>query len=202
MLTSSKYVFIHLEKCGGTFIRYILEKYFEGKNVNSFKLPETYSLDLYNKYNITYGNLSNMAKDPHGNIIPNDSKDKIIIGSIRNPFDYYVSLYTYCLSMKSIKNVTFKTWLKTARPFSECFDSKYGKFTNIKIIKLEHVCDDLINIMGQMYNINKDICDQIHSEKKINTTERSCYRDYYDNDCKDIVYKNDKNILHDFNYTF
>jgi hypothetical protein len=53
MLTSNKYVFIHLEKCGGTFIRYILEKYFEGKNVNSFKLPEAYSLDLYNKYNIT-----------------------------------------------------------------------------------------------------------------------------------------------------
>lgn len=202
MIHNDKYVFIHLQKCGGTFIRYILEKYFGGKNVDSIPLPDTYKQELYDKYNITYGNLTNMSKTPHSNNIPNNFKGQIIIGCIRNPFDYYVSRYTYDLSLKKIEKVSFKSWLKTAIPFSKCFYNMYGKFTNIKIIKLEQVCDDLINIMEQIYNINKDICDKIRCEKKINTTVRNSYTDYYDDECKDIVYKNDKKILHNYNYNF
>lgn len=202
MLYNDKYVFIHLQKCGGTFIRYILEKYFEGKNFDSVTLPDTYKRELYDKYNITYGDLTNMSKHPHSNNIPNNSKDKIIIGCVRNPFDYYVSRYTYDLSLKKIKNVSFKVWLKTATPFSKCFYNMYDKFTNIKIIKMEQICDDLINIMAQMYNIDKDMCYKIRNEKKINTTERTSYINYYDNDCKDIVYKNDKKLLDQFYYKF
>ena len=202
MLSNDKYVFIHLQKCGGTFIRYILEKYFEGKNNDSYTLHDNYKHELYDKYKITYGDLTNMSKHPHSNNIPNDSKDKIIIGCIRNPFDYYVSRYTYDLSLKTIKNVSFKVWLKTAVPFSKHFDDMYGKFTNIKIIKMEQICDDLINIMAQIYAINEDICNTIRSEKKINTTIRTSYIDYYDNDCKDIVYQNDKKLIYDFHYKF
>ena len=69
MIIGKNYQFIHLQKCGGTTIAFMLMKYFDG-----------------NRHRAIH-NSENVNQQP-------------IIGCIRNPFSWYVSLWSYGLEGK------------------------------------------------------------------------------------------------------
>lgn len=83
MVLHEDYVFIHFPATGGTYITKILEKYFDGKFIKDGGaepggvVHDTFESD-YTTQNDFY------SKKP---------EDKFIIGSIRNPYRYYVSVW-------------------------------------------------------------------------------------------------------------
>jgi hypothetical protein len=98
MIVGTNYTYIHLPKCGGTSITKILEKYYSGNK------------------GVIHSKLTTK---------PNDKK---IIGSIRNPLDWYVSLWAYGCSDKGY----FNGLLRMTHPDT---DKLYNDFNNIDNFK-------------------------------------------------------------------
>ena len=69
MIIGDRYQFIHLHKCGGTTIAFMLMKYFDGS---------------------CHGGIHNSENYNH----------QPIIGCIRNPLSWYVSLWSYGIEGK------------------------------------------------------------------------------------------------------
>jgi hypothetical protein len=69
MVETKNHLFIHLQKCAGSHISSLIEQNFDVKAVG----------------------------DVHGTITP-EEKNKTIVGCIRNPLSYYVSLWAYNIS--------------------------------------------------------------------------------------------------------
>lgn len=78
MLIGKNFVFVHIPKNAGTFIRSFLEKSGLGISTSQWHIPISE--------------------------IPIDNKNKQIVTSIRNPLDYYISLYEYQRHKPNRKN--------------------------------------------------------------------------------------------------
>jgi len=88
MIVTKKFVFIHLHKSGGTFLNNIFTNFFHSTKTIGYHYPIT--------------------------MIPSEYKHLPILGSIRNPWDFYVSYYAFQKSL--IEN----------------FESKYGNLSKIE----------------------------------------------------------------------
>ena len=90
MIVNDDMVFLHLQKCGGTFIKHMMEDHLGATN----QRPE------HNGY-----------RD-----IPANQQHKLIVGSIRSPYSWYTSLYfNHYQSASSF----FKTTFEDTTSFSE-----------------------------------------------------------------------------------
>jgi len=87
MYTTNKYVFIHMNKTGGVFVKDYLIKYMDAK-VYKYKHSPI-----------------RMLEQKHHN--------KTKIGVIRNPFSWYVSYYTYLTKNKVLTTMDFPQFLFT-----------------------------------------------------------------------------------------
>ena len=65
MIIHPRYKYIHLPKTGGTYIRNILKAFFEGREFEKYR----------------------------GHAIPEDIKECVLIGSLRDPLEFYVSTF-------------------------------------------------------------------------------------------------------------
>ncbi len=74
MVFGDKYVFLELARTGSTYARYILKL-----------IPNSFSVGK--KHN-NYNSLTKAQKQEF------DSKNKI--GTVRNPYEYYISLFAFC----------------------------------------------------------------------------------------------------------
>lgn len=216
MFISRKYIYLHLPKTGGQFIRAFLQN--SGNMEWSHPAPKFWkhhrgAIDIPPKYN-----------------------NRPIIGSIRNPFDWYVSWYEhYSVSNRrrgfyKIGNADFKTTLeniffkrkdklmngiprKTTADFFQMRKDDVGLMTHMfknmfwlageevgtQYMRLENFVLDIIRIMGlspkHQLIINK--------MKPINITPgRKSYQEYYDDESRGWVEHKDKYLLEKFNYKF
>ena len=71
MIVTDKFVFIHFFRTGGTFINELLLEHVGGKM---------------------------LCYHGHSSIIPNEYKHLPVIGIVRNPWDWYVSVYYHCVN--------------------------------------------------------------------------------------------------------
>jgi len=94
MFIAPDFVFVHLSKTGGTFVEETLREVFcpsvFGQKVHRLKTRHGITLPFW-KYRF------DEVGDQHGicNEIPTNEKHKTIVSCIRNPFDLYVSEYTF-----------------------------------------------------------------------------------------------------------
>lgn len=95
MIIADKFVFLHYPKTGGLFIADVLKKLHIRIKFKKFFInaPLCKELMLPNVKRIHGANVYNR----HGTYdqIPEEYKDRPIISCIRNPFDYYVSIYEF-----------------------------------------------------------------------------------------------------------
>ena len=215
MVISKDYILIHLQKCGGTYLKKIIEKYSNGKNMR----PE-----------------HNGVKDikPH-------HKNKLLIGTIRNPWSWYVSLYH-----SHYKNGTsfFKNTFKNKKNFNEWvigfLNEKNKTYHDLNFKKISHhnigaytyrmlkcyttdgslnadKISQKINIIkiednlgkGFLYLLDKNnillrdnIKTAILDTKKIHTSKHKHYSEYYTPESIELVKNKDKIIIDLFDYEF
>lgn len=198
-----KIIFIHITKTGGRSMHEMLKKM--GCNLKHDSRHS--SLNEHKKF-IKEGDINNFYK----------------FSVVRNPWSRFVSMYHYYyLQHKSEDfwdnnkwDLPFKDWLQHI--FSGNFNRnlnhqnlntfKYhfhqinflkdesNNMVNMDyILRFENYKNDFIELREKL-NLPK--CDLLH----INKTSHSFYKDYYDNDTKNIILKNCEEEIDFFKYTF
>ena len=93
MIIAPDFVFVHLSKTGGTFAAQTLRELFcpsaFGRKVHKLKTHYKVAVPLY-PYQYDEGEQHGLCND-----IPPNGQEKTIVSCIRNPFDLYVSEYTF-----------------------------------------------------------------------------------------------------------
>ena len=212
MIISDDFVFLHLQKCGGSFVRTVLVEHFGAKKVGP-------------------------NHDGYLNIRDKD-KEKFIFGTIRNPYSWYISLYHKHREdvPKSFFRTTlhgdpsFPVWLKrfmTAKgrmhdidfnhaakldigPYTYRAMRSYGlnrqprtkldiRFAKIHYIKTADLNHGLSSLLQE--RLDKDKVESILNKEKIHTSTHMHYLEYYDQESKDLVYQKDKLIFDRWNFS-
>jgi len=228
MILHDKFIYIHLQKTGGTFISDFLLKH----------LKTSQLLGKHSTVSMLNGDLM---------------ENKIIVGSIRNPFEWYVSHYHY---QKQGDLFLFKNVLNSPKNFNEylnrLLDKGYnsskkdvlfkkedntidydkidiGNYTinfirsycmNIgetvndisvfktnlvggEFIRNENLRNDIATITKNLgIELNENSNNKLMNSKKMNTTNHKHFKEYYTSDLINLVKKNDYTLLNYFNYEF
>jgi hypothetical protein len=219
VIINDEIVFIHLQKCGGTFIKHMMEQNMNAVNIR----PE-----------------HNGFKDMH----PRD-KDKLIVGTIRNPYAWYVSLYHSHLPEADVSffsevfkgTNSFAEWVKKFLNtnhvvyhdlnFSAMSRLDVGPYTyrmlrcytdelrsnsnsksedislgNIEILKTDDLANNFVSLIEEKIGIAAEARKKILSSSKIHTSKHGHYSEYYDREAYDLVSHKDRIIFEMFKYEY
>jgi hypothetical protein len=141
---SRGFIFIHLEKCGGTSVEAALQPYLHWSDIimGSTIYGERYQQNLYERYSIEKVNKTMLwkhstAKEIESFILPENWKDFNKISVVRDPIDLVKSLYFF--SQTSVKyhigRINRQKWKElirtqdfpTAWPYTEGFVHGYAE---------------------------------------------------------------------------
>ena len=197
MVRHPKFIYVHLQKCAGTFV-------------------STYLDD----------NISKTKWNPHQkhlglNVRP---KNKFIFGTIRNPFDWYVSWYIFGVNVhgKFSKNKTFPEFMELLyeqkgmlhdinmnicnRDNIGVYTFRHNKVFNIYpdfICRFENLEEDLIKCFDENnFPLNEEQKEILYNTKKINTSQHSHYSEYHNDKTIEIIMERDKLIIDKYGYKF
>lgn len=206
MILSRYFVFLHFPKTGGSFLRKLCSDYG----------PRDWEIRIV---------------DGHPTIshIPDSHQSLPILGLVRNPFDWYISWYTYLKqrgdnvffnqvsdqgrknfkeTLLSVFNLDLAALLQTDCNFK---NSSYGCYVNhhfgnrldrVKLGKFENLRTDLEEILSKIVPMPTEFKHQLLTYPKVNESNRSHYRDYYDEELREIVLERDQAVLDEFGYEF
>jgi hypothetical protein len=210
-----KILFIHVPKCAGTSVEFILNtgseiefyteklslKLLSSLPINSFTDEEYRICASKNKQHYTYKELVKILPE---SVI----KDFKKIAIVRNPYDRFVSAYHYwVISNKHYKNFeeftkntlsidTFtRNWLydghlETQTSYLINEQKNFNSIDNIFKFEELDICFDYLNkITGRVY--------KPHARASLN---RKPYNEYYTSELKEIVYNFYKDDFINFNY--
>lgn len=206
-----KYIFFHLPKNAGVsisktlinqekslkikrYFSYVCRKLLKKKDNFYFSLSDK-ELIFFNSH-ITCYNFFDIFNKKVFN-------DYFKFAVIRNPWDRMVSRYFYSKKIDSkFKNFSFEDFINfdleknmhVLNQYEFCTKDKVN-FCLDKIIKFENINDDFNQISSIIFG-NKNLLN--HSNK----TDHSDYREYYNDNLKDKIYRNFKKDLNFFNYDF
>jgi hypothetical protein len=233
MVVTRDFTFIHTHKCGGSFVTDVLKEEFGGKQVGKvFHTPRRECL-----------------VDPH-----------IFLGTVRNPFDWYVSMFHFytikenpiieglgdfkstistLLNLKGTpkhqelktrdlcdnapgfyfskrgagqtprggftnqdfidypSNIGFYSWL-----WQRMNADKNDNTHNIHIMRVENLNQDLVEAIDTYSSITSEQKEIILQAPKNNITDRGDYKEYFDKELIDLVYKQDSLFFERFGYEF
>ena len=200
LINANNFIFIHIYKCGGMSLRKHITD-----NLNSKELHLSHST----------------AKEMRDYCYSNGGQffwhTAFKFSIVRNPFDWVVSLYEFIKGNPShenheeVKEMDFKQFCKWN--VSAINDKKTN--VNGKLNTLTEFLFDgdklLVDFVGKLENIDEDfkvICSKLGIKNEdiphINETKgrKKDYREYYDEESKDIITKGFYYDLVNFNYTF
>jgi hypothetical protein len=190
----NKFIYIAIPKTGTTSIQAFL------KNIISDNSIIVYS----NKPN-NIGLCKHSDAKTISSVIKNYS-DYHSIAVIRNPYDWYVSWFTYRQRDKSkfsSKNMSFKEYLNE-QPMKEILSWICDENDNIivdSIIKYEDNFEEkIMNIISK--KTSKNIISKIDKKNISKKRENKDYKIYYDNETKKIVENLQSKTLQKFGYEF
>jgi hypothetical protein len=206
MILSSKFVFLHLPKTGGSFVRELMTHY----------APPEWNVSLHDNH-------------PTVREIPATHADLPIFGLVRNPFDWYVSWYHYLKEHRSDPffnhisqqgSLDFKTTISAAfevdigamfqfpcafsnSPFGCYMNYIFGNDLNrLKLGKMESLRGDLRQILTTFDALTETLDQQIDTFPVVNVSDHMPYRSYYDEALKALILSRDREVLERFGYDF
>ena len=190
VIEKSKLIFIHIPKCAGVSI----ERFFGWNGLRHETLRHYAS-------NYPYNQLENYFK----------------FTFIRNPWDRMVSWYFHHHGdpYEPKSKIGFQNWVKKGLPnhwTNKYVDREHWvNFDPLSILGfLSNENNISLNYIGRVENINEDmeyICKKNNIEyrepiKKINSSNRGSYKEYYDNETIEIIKERFKEDLILFPYEF
>jgi len=204
-----QFLFIHIPKCAGTSI----ESFF----------GYDYDNNKYIESDFKIGHPKHMTLNEYSSVLSKKLLDNIFkFTIIRNPFDLVLSQYYYGLYNEKTfwngkndyeykKNITFNDYIIFIQN-NKRNDIKERLSTNVYSLDEYIISDNVeLDFIGRYENLNEDIkkiysCLDIEykelpfeNKSKINKLN---YKDYYNNQTKDLVYKIFKDELKKYNYEF
>ena len=206
MILSKRFVFLHLPKTGGSFVRELCVHH----------APPEWECRLF---------------DDHPTIreIPPEYRHLPVFGFVRNPYDWYVSWYYYLKKrgdndffnqasnnggrgFKDTMLAAFEADIGALYGFECQFsDSAYGCYMNyvfgndldqLQIGTFERLREDLYRIWSSMVELPVEMKRQITDFPKVNESQRGHYRKYYDAELRAVIESKDSEVLDHFGYKF
>tara|TARA_B100000085_G_C18525335_1_gene505547 strand:+ start:533 stop:1153 length:621 start_codon:yes stop_codon:yes gene_type:complete len=197
-----KFIFVHINKTGGTSIESILKKLSRDWFAVNFNYvlngrftPKHHLIKEYRK----------LADKRHG------FKNYFKFTIVRNPWDRLLSNYFFrkkTIHDKLIQNLSFKEWVLNYKTDGYSFEDCLSKHTQLDWItsKNEEV---LVDFVGRFENLQEDfdiICDKIGvPQQKLphkNKTKHKHYTEYYDDETRQIVAEKYTKDIEYFGYEF
>jgi hypothetical protein len=206
MILSNRFVFIHMPKTGGSFVRELLTHH----------APADWQIELHDNH-------------PSIRDIPPTHKSLPIFGLVRNPFDWYVSWYHYLLKHRGdpfFDQVSDQGKRDFVSTLSAAFEVDIGSFFNfpchytgspfgcymnylfgndldrLKLGKMEHLRDDLREILSGFNALTPTLDEQIDLFPVVNASEHHPSRSYYTARLRDLILERDASVLNHFDYHF
>jgi len=206
VILSKHFVFLHLPKTGGSFVRELCVHY----------APAEWQCRLLDNH-------------PTIRDIPPEYADLPAFGFVRNPYDWYVSWYYYLKKrgdnaffnqasdhgrkgFKETMLAAFEADIAKLYGFDCQFsDSAYGCYMNymfgndldrLQLGKFERLRDDLYRIWSSMVELPAEMKTQIRRFPKVNESRREQYRAYYDSDLRAVIERKDRAVMDRFEYEF
>jgi len=97
MIITDKFVYIHLPKTGGTFVEKIIEKIYRNMGITKHLSFVRYCFNSKKSYFVNFIKQGKYFQHGTINQIPPNHREKVILATVRNPFDLYVSQYEFGL---------------------------------------------------------------------------------------------------------
>lgn len=197
-----KAIFIHVHKTGGTYISYMLHKYYGFKNYylhrpdhDVFCFNKKKTTKYINYENRIHGVLAYYKSSPYINKKMNMNPEKwrtyYKFCFIRNPYDKIVSAWNHVDRF----NIPFKNYLNLEK---KCNDVEYMHMFMPQVRNIIDVDGKInINFIGKFENLEQDFqkilqnigfTNIIHEvEKEMNKRPHKLYYEYYDQETLDKV---------------
>ena len=196
-----KFLFSHINKCGGTTVDTMLVKYCDKFSEDHIGIPVD---KLYETLNQTkHQNMRQMINDK--------TKDYFKFSFVRNPWDKLVSVFYYRrLRYGLYTSIDFKQFIK-----HNVKKWKVDTISNENANALQYnwLCDFngklVTDFIGKIENFQEDfntICDKIGIPRKQlphkNATKHKHYTEYYDDETKQLVAEKYAKDIETFGYEF
>lgn len=227
MIVTDEFVFLHLEKCGGNFIKKWLK-------------------EAFNYEKVAGREHRGLVKKPQG---------KLVIGGIRNPFEWYVSCYHYMVDRGGINEPRYREHFRNGPTFEDFMDSCFygddfiddyndlvpyrhmqrlgvgymtyeflkilGGVTVSDFIKINHTPDimnysmvdefyrteslreDVERIFREHFRIEQEKVTQLYNIKRTHVTKKDkSYKEYYNDEYRELIEEREGQILNHFGYNY
>jgi hypothetical protein len=199
MIRTKHFVFIHLPKTGGSFVRRICHEY----------APLEWQVQIFDEHLTRYD-------------IPAAYQSLPILGFIRNPYSWYVSAYYYLKKkgdneiFNQISNQGTKDFKSTVLTLMdlEVENVEFGSYSwhikkifgqnldALKIGKFEELRHELLRLMSSAVTLPPSLVKAIQTYPSVNVSSHEHYRTYYDQELREIIAEKDKWIFERFDYAF
>jgi hypothetical protein len=226
MLLCKYFVFIHFPRAGGTFIRETLAKH----------IPQDWNVRVNPGHETVHE-------------IPEEYCAVPRFGFIRNPWDWYVSVYAswhgaignrpkafvgHILDHVAVdgRNTDFKTMVTNLMkignkggefpairalsqngigPMTWVYMNMYGLTpetldqspTKVRVKKFERIREDLIEILKDVHApITEPLRESILADPPMNCFTRSSYKDYYDDELRELVADRERVVVARYGYSY
>ena len=210
MILSRYFVFIHLPKTGGTFVRNLL---------NTYAPPEWEALEVI----ALGGHHRNDPNHPTIRDIPSAYRGLPVFGFVRNPWDWCVSWYEFLKvdgnnelfneasdhGRKSFKETLLALYeMDIAKEiqtgiFTWYFFESFGHDLDaVKFLRFENLREDLYRVLKSVADLPAGLVEALRTDPPINVGKRTRYQDYYDEKLRDLIASRDQELIERFSYTF
>ncbi len=229
MITTERFVFLHLHKSGGTFVNECLLRFLPDARHVGYHLPRT--------------------------MIPPDAAHLPVLGFVRNPWSYYVSWYTFQserphpnflfrilsddgqldfqhtvrnmlnLSAGSIRlDMVMRSLPKSYSnqglnlpdfALAPIRNTRLGFYTYlyrylyvggakpVTVARLEELRDELIPMLASVgQSVSEEMRIFVEKESPRNTSDHTAYTEYYDDSLRDLVAERDAEVIKRHGYRF
>jgi hypothetical protein len=230
MIVTDHFVFVHLPRCGGTFVTDVIRKFFPSAHETGHHLPLR--------------------------LLPTRYSGLPILGTVRNPWDFYVSLYHYLIprqaetilaswmsdngrldittsirnllnlgcdkarldrlaemlpnhmdySKRQIPNVDKETVRNLEGSgvgyYTFRFNEMFGNPDELFLCRVERLRQDLVKFFEGIGSITDEIRDYVLSLEGKNSSEHRHYSSYYTPELSQLVFERDHLLIQRFGYTF
>lgn len=191
-----KFIFIHLQKTGGSSIEYALSDYAHEDVVLNDDNTE------FDDKHITFYKRNRFSKSLENTFSKNKLENYFKFSIVRNPWDRMVSWWMWMLKEDAFGyDITLEEFLLI------------DQFRLWKIPQIEHLTDSsgVVNVsfIGKFENLENDMCEILNaidvknvSLPKINAIPRKHYSEYYTDETIEIVRGMHSKDIEYFGYTF